>query len=370
VQGRGWWVTGAWVAVVLVAAALSGCPRSGEQGPIEVVVSDNRQPGATAGATGDVAELARREGEVSWYTSLPEDAARAMLAGFATQHPSIRTRLVRDSTYEVIRRVRGELDSGKPQADVLHVLDVAPFAQLKWDGQLMQYRSSHEPSYDEHYRDPGYWTALRCVSLCIAYNPQRLAGAPVPRRWTDLLDPRLKGRIGLKDAQTAGSAYAEYYFLREKYGTDYWERMAAQRPHVYRTAEDSLQALVDGQVAVLSGAMDYSVTEAQAKGRPVRVVWPQDGSPMMLGPVAILLAAPHPNAARLLVDYLLSDAGQVLLRDQLGTYSARDGVAAPARSPALSQLRVMQPTGGWEAYARSQGMLQSEYSALFPAGTE
>lgn len=355
---------------VAAACLLSGCPSPRDREPIRVVVTDGVETAPREPDAQDVIELAKREGELVWYTSLPEAAARAFLKLYSDTYPFIATRLVRESTFDIIRRLEGEVESGRVEADVLHVLDVAIFAKWRKEGQLLRYFAPEERFIPAQYKDSGYWSALRCVGLCIAYDPKRLSPQQVPQTWPDLLDPRWKGRIALKDAQTAGSAYAHYYFLREEYGVSYWQRMARQRPRVYKTAEESLSALESGEVDLVAGAMDYSVSEAQEAGKSVAAIWPRDGVPMMLGPVAIMRAAPHPNAARLFVNLALSRRGQQALRDLLGAYSVRPDVAPPPGRPPLSELSVLTPTGGWDEYAQKQDRLQAEYTSLFHPGSE
>lgn len=349
------------------AALISGCPGRPDE-PIEVVVEDNTN--SAAASPEETIELARREGELSWYTSLPQDGAEEFLALFEEKHPYITTHLVRGSTFDTVQRLQTEIESGNVQADVLHVLDVAVFTQLRRKGALLQYSSPEERAIPTAYKDPGYWSALRVVGLCIAYDPQRLSPEKAPTTWPELLDDKWRGRVGLKDAQTAGSAYAHYYFLREEYGVSYWSRMAAQHPRIYKTSDETLDALEAGEVELVSGAMGYSVYDRKRAGRSIRAVWPEDGVPMMLGPVAILRSAPHRNAAKLFLDYALSQSGQKALQDILGGESVRSDVEPPEERAPLTKMRVLSPAGGWTEYADRQETLRSEYMSVFHPGSE
>ncbi|NSW56051.1 MAG: extracellular solute-binding protein [Armatimonadetes bacterium] len=355
------------VATILAGMPMIvGCPQG--DGPIQVVVED--QTNSNVSSPEEIRELARREGELSWYTSLPQDGAEKFLKLFEKEHPYITTHLVRGSTFDTVQKVQSEIESGDVQADVLHVLDVAIFTQLRRKGSLMQYSSPEERAIPTRYKDPGYWSALRVVGLCIAYDSRRMKRTEAPDTWPALLEEKWRGRVGLKDAQTAGSAYAHYYFLREEYGVSYWKRMARQRPRIYKTSDETLDALEAGEVDLVSGAMGYSVYERMRAGSSIRPVWPKDGVPMMLGPVAILRSAPHRNAARLFIDFALSQKGQRALQDILGGESVRPDVEAPAERAQLSELNIMSPAGGWMEYADRQETLRSEYMAVFHPGSE
>lgn len=358
------------LGLLCLLLSLTGCPKSTEQEPIRVVVSDDSQSRDERPSGASVAELAKREGELAWYTSLPDEPAQRFLEQFERKYPGITARCVRESTFDIIQRIQSEIDNGKVLADVVHVLDVAPFVKLKKQGQLLRYESPEERSIPPQYKDPGIWSALRCVALCMAYDPNRVPDSEAPRTWTSLLEERWQGKIALKDAQTAGSAYAHYYFLRELYGVSYWRSMAARSPKIFKTAEESMKALKSGDVAIVAGAMDYTIHDANAPDAPVKAAWPTDGVPLMPGPVAILRAAPHPNAARLFMDFALSAEGQRALRDLLGAYSVRSDVPPPEGFPNLKDLHVLAPAGGWDQYALSQDTLKAEYTGLFHPGSE
>ena len=356
-------------ALLLMVVVVAGCPNPGAQEPIRVVVRDDTGT-ERLDTPEDVVELARREGELNWYTSLPEEPANRFLALFTEQHPYITTRLVRGSTFDTVQGVQSEIEGGRVRADVVHVLDVAAFITLRRQGHLLRYTHSHERFIPARYKEPGFWWALRCVDICLAYDAAHVDPEEAPQTWVDLLSPRWVGRIAMKDAQTAGSAYAHYYFLREEYGISYWRLMAAQRPQIYKTSDECLDAIRSGVADVVAGAMGYSLHDDQQPSSTVRGVWPSDGVPMMLGPIAILRGAPHRNVARLFIEFALSREGQVALRDLLGAYSPREDVGPPRGCPDLASLSVMTPMGGWEQYAQRQETLRPEYTRVFHPGSE
>jgi iron(III) transport system substrate-binding protein len=313
-------------------------------------------------------KLARSEGELTWFTSITASEAGAFVKRFEAKYPGITVRLVRGSTFDLVDRIQREIDQGVPQADVLHVLDPAIFVQLRERGELALYEPPTASAIPPEYKDPGYWTSARLVTIGVAYDAGKIGAANAPKSWSALLHPRWKGKLGLKDAQSAGSAYAQYYFLREKYGVSYWEQMANLSPRIYKTEDDLLKALRVGEIQVAAGIIVRKM-EGADKGR-LKTVWPDDGVPLVPGPVAILNRAPHPNAAKLFVNYTLSADGQAALRDLLGAYSARPDVKAPDGWPALNTLPLLRPDNGWAEYLQKQVPLRAEYSRLFHGESE
>ncbi len=354
---------------VILAVIVGGCPPPGP-GEIRVTVTEPGQPEKELSQEQIIA-LARREGELWWYTSLPRAQASEFLKRFQARYPFINTHLVRGSTFDIVRRVDREIAQGQVQADALHVLDPAVFVDLRRRGELYVYDLPQARFIPPEYREPGVWWAMRAVTVCIAYNKERMSPGEAPATWTHLLDPKWRGEIGLKDAQTGGSAYAQYYFLREEYGASYWRRMAAQEPRLFKSSKDTLEALLRGEIELAGGIVGYRVYQASERdGKPVQAVWPKDGVPMIIGPVAILSRAPHPHAAMLFADFSLSREGQEAIRELVGAYSVREDVGPPPGRPRLSDLHILTQEGPWEEYRTRQDGLQTAYNRLFHPESE
>lgn len=357
------------VAVLVSGLTLAGCPPPADN-EIRVTVTGGRDGGREL-TREELLALARREAEFHWYTSLPDNEAREFLRRFEAKYPFITTYLVRGSTFEIVRQIDRELARGEVRADAIHVLDPGVFDELRRRGELYTYDSPSAHGIPPQYQEPGQWAAMRAVTICIAYDPQRFSNNQVPRRWPELLDPRWSGgRIGLKDAQTGGSAYAQYYLLREEYGAAFWRSMAAQRPRLFRSDPDTIQALLAGEIDVAGGILGYSVFQAQHEGTSVRAVWPEDGVPMTVGPLAIIGRGPHPHAAILFMDYALSQEGQQDLVEISSCYSVRADVTPPTGLPALSDLKILAQDGSWTEYRTRQDRLQTEYGQLFHPDSE
>jgi len=353
------------LALLAAALLLCGCPPPNSE-ELQVTVTDEGGGEArTPPAETELLTLARSEGEVTWYTSITADQAEKFAAKFEARYPGVPVRLVRGGTFDLAERVQREISTGQPRADVLHVLDPAIFVSLRQRGELLYYEPPEAAGVPVEYKDSGYWTGARLVTLGLAYDPKRLPADRAPQRWRDLLEPRFQGKVGFKDAQTAGSAYAQYYFLRERYGVDFWQQLARLRPRIYKTEEGLVAAVASGEILVAAGIMTGRSPGDEAGAPAVKMVLAKDGVPLVVGPMAVLSRAPHRSAARLLMNYTLSPQGQAALRDLLGAYPTRADVAAPQGWPALTTLPLLQPESGWTEYLEKQGALRSEYTRLF-----
>jgi iron(III) transport system substrate-binding protein len=348
---------------------LAGCPPRDDQGPVRIVVSDDNGPAGEM-TRDEIIKAAKVEGELTWYTSAPDEAATAFLDAFTEEYPFIRTHLRRSSTFDTIKKINAEIDSGAVRADCVHVLDVGVFIELRQRGELLPYSSPEESAIDDKFREPGYWWAMRLVAIAMAYNSETMLASRAPTTWEDMLQPEFKGKIGFKDAVTAGTAYAQYFLLREKFGKAFWERMALQGPTISRSASDVMGALLSGDILVAGEMAGYKIQEAEEARQPIVGVWPEDGVPFIPGPVAILARSGHPNAAKLFVDFALSKAGQERFRDLVRAYSARSDVGPLENQPPLDSLNLLTPTGGWTDYLQKQDPLRAEFEELFRPESE
>lgn len=313
---------------------------------------------------GTVIEQAKQEGKLSWYTSAPAEASSRFLDAFEKKYPFIKTSFTRSGTFATIEKYRSELRAGKVKADVMHVLDVGIYLALKEEGNLLKYDSKEYAHYPDIYKDDGYWVALRTVSICMAYNSEALSEEEAPKRWKDLVDPKWKGEIGLEDARIAGSQYAQYYALKKRLGEDFWKGLAAQEPRFAKSSGALVNDLLTGEIKVAGELVGYRVYQSQKEGAPIKGVWPEEGVPIIIAPLAILAQSPHPNAARLFIDFALSKEGQTLFQELVGAYSMRPDVEPLEGKPKLSELNQLTPAS-WSDYLEEQEKLREEFAQMF-----
>lgn len=166
------------------------------------------------------------------------------------------------------------------------------------------------------------------------------------RSYKDLLDPKWKGQIAMDDPRIAGPGQATFTFiyLHPELGPDFIRALAAQEPIVLRDRQQEVDALGQGRYPLLVGAGDFFVEARMKQGAPVAIVDPRqlregsDVSPAN-GATALFNNAPHPNAARIYLNWLLSKEGQTEFVRATGYVSAR----ADAPTDHAAPWRVPQP---------------------------
>jgi iron(III) transport system substrate-binding protein len=256
---------------------------------------------------------AKQEGVVSIYTSLNTQDSGPLTAAFEQKY-GIRTALWRSSSERVIQRAVSEARARRFASDVFET-NGPEMEALYREGLLDEFRSPHfadlpEAAFPSHR----HYVADRFNFFTIGYNTDLVPPDEVPGSYEDLLHPRFAGRIGL-EASDWGWFGAMVKHMGEEQGLAYFRRLAAARPQV-RSGHTLLgQLLASGELPLAVNLYNHNVERVAVQGAPVR--W-KALAPTFAQPNAIGLArrAPHPHAALLFADFVLSREGQEILKQR------------------------------------------------------
>lgn len=300
---------------------------------------------------------------VTWYTSIPQRHADRLVNAFKIE-TGIDVKIVRSSTFIVRERLMSEIEKGTIEADVITIADIGTFIELKNQGHLMKYVSPHYKNFSEEYKDTGYWAVFAGFGMCMAYDESRIDTPP--QHWTDLLNERWRGRIGLEDINTAGSQYGQYYMLREKLGVEFWkELLSVQKPKIYYRTEALANALLEGEIDIAGEFSIHIVYDHKVERKTsIKGIYPEEGIPLIVNPVAIINQTDHPEEAKIFLDFLLSGRGQELMQRLNYKYSIREGMAPLDGIPSLDNLNILRPKNGTE-YARKRSEYIQEFNSFF-----
>jgi ABC-type Fe3+ transport system substrate-binding protein len=253
-------------------------------------------------------EGARKEGKILWYTSMVvNERAKPLADAFRQQYPFVTVDIVFTDTGAMVTRATEEYRAGKYDLDMVEgsLTAMLPFK----DAQIIAKYTS--PSFDgipNEVRDPdGFFVADRETPLGLAVNTQSVPEADVPKSYDDLLDPKWKGKIATNE-NAQGIAFLGT-MLKLK-GEEYLRKLAAQDLTVYSLSSRALTELCfSGEAAATFPSSVGHIAVAKKAGTPV--TWSSLGqAPTSLGYVALTSRAPHPHAAMLMADFLLSPEGQ------------------------------------------------------------
>jgi ABC-type Fe3+ transport system substrate-binding protein len=283
-----------------------------------------------------VIAAAKQEGEVVWTsTQIVNQLVRPVAAAFEKKYPGIKLRYTRANANEVAIKILNESRAGRPQSDVFD--GTSTVVPLKQQGFVMQWQPDAAKDYPALYRDPdGYWIASNLYINTPGYNTALVPKGMEPRTYQDLLDPRWKGKMAWNALPSTsggvgfiGTVLAE---MGEQNGMDYLRAFAKQKvANVAAAARQVLDQVIAGEYAIALQIFNHHAVISAKKGAPVDWIKmePATGTLSVIG---IQKNAPHPNAAKLLVDFIISKEGQQIYRD--ADYLTADP-AVPALDPSL-----------------------------------
>ncbi|GAB3072232.1 extracellular solute-binding protein [Nocardioides zeae] len=257
---------------------------------------------------------AEDEGSVMLYTAqLPENLA-AFEEAFEEAY-DIDLTVVRANGPDNTARIEQERESGRVAADVWVETDVAGLESKAragdWFAPVVGPGFEAGPVADLLVED-GSLATVGAVAVVAGWNtdlvPDGLADYP------DLLAPELAGgKIGLVEP-VAPAQVDLYLWMQETFGDDYLERLAAQEPRIYPSTVPMGQALASGEIAASPGVLPQA--GARATGAPVDSVVSPSGVWATRYFAAVLQEAPHPNAAQVLTDFMVSEEGQAAINKE------------------------------------------------------
>jgi iron(III) transport system substrate-binding protein len=248
---------------------------------------------------------AKKEGELMLYSSLTQDDQLKLVADFKRRY-GITVKFWRGSQAHILQRVISETRGGRFEFDVLETN--APQIEALAREKLLQRMSS---PYLEQQLLPdtvpahGEWAPDRLNLLVYAYNTNAVKPGDVPRTWQDLLDPKWKRRIGMESTNVEWFA-ALVESMGEKPGLELFRRMGDNGVAVRTGHTHSTGRVIAGEIPVMLGVYSHDVDRMKVKGAPVDwFVLP----PAVVVPSAVAVSrrAPHPNAAALFYDYMLTE---------------------------------------------------------------
>jgi ABC-type Fe3+ transport system substrate-binding protein len=257
-------------------------------------------------------EAAKKEGQVVWYTSLiVNQAVRPLVAAFNKKYPGIEVRYSRGDSGPNAIKVIDEARAGKVVGDVFDGIATTP--PLLKAGLVASFAPSNADQYPAALRDPdGRWNALVVYFLTPGINTQ-LVGKDEIRAAADLLNPKWKGKIAWSTDPWSGSAVYVGSVLQtmgEDKGMAFLRALAKQDiVNVEATNRAILDQVILGQYPVALSIFNHHAEISAAKGAPVAWLKVEPISAPFHS-IGLVKNAPHPNAGKLLINFLLSLEGQ------------------------------------------------------------
>lgn len=281
---------------------------------------------------------ARKEGQVVFYASMETASAQRLAAAFEKKHPGIKVDATRIGSERMATRLVSEAQARKVRADVVQQ-SAFDFYGVLQKGIFESYFSPERNAFPSEYRDEkGFWMMPASTLNVIAYNKKMVDPADVPKSFWDLTGTRWKGQLLMDDNESKWmSGMIQYY--GEAKTMDLMRRLARQDIQ-FRTGHTLLQTLcAAGERPIVVVAFANGVDRLKKDNAPIEWVAAEPVIGLTFG-LAVVKDAPHPNAARLFHDYMLSREGQEVVA-AAGYHVPRTDVSSPILREAPRNTKVI-----------------------------
>jgi iron(III) transport system substrate-binding protein len=313
-----------WVASAAVAAAVSGA-------------SAWAQPTTPA-----MVAAAEKEGKVTWYVSVDVKVAEGVAKMFRAEYPKIQLEVERAGSERVFQRLNQEYQSNIKNVDVVNSSDASHFLFWKQQGWLAPHTPPDVQKLPAQYRDPDGCFAVWRATLAVAgYNTNLVKDAEAPKSYADMLDAKWKGKMAKAHPNYSGTSLTGTYAVAKALGWEYFEKLSKQGVQQLQSTTAPPKTIASGERAVMVDGNEYNMfIEIQAKS-PVKIIYPAEGTPFVTSPSAVMKDAPHPNAARVLQNFIFTPKVQQFLVTTGGLRSVHPEVTEPPERTPLAKIKLL-----------------------------
>jgi len=273
-----------------------------------------------SGRTAALVAAAQKEGHLTWYTSLAGPVVSALADAFGKKYPFIQVSVFRAAENVLATKAAQEAQAGQYSWDVMES-PAGNILILQQQGLMISYFSPLATTLPAEFKSKAQgdqvWAAVVRVSyIGYGYNTTLIPTSAVPKTLEDLLNPALKGKVGIVTT-TTGIRWigAVLRSLGDAKGQEFLAKIAQQGWKVQAISGAAEMGLVaGGQEASSVTIFNDHEAQEEAKGAPVKWV-PIPPVIANVGSVVASKHAPNPAATMLFIDFLLGQDGQALLKD-------------------------------------------------------
>jgi iron(III) transport system substrate-binding protein len=284
------------------------------------------------------ADAARKEGNLSWYTSTPVALAQQLADRFQ-QQMGIKVELLRTGGQAVLRRLQQEASAGRPGADVITMSDAGAANALAKQGLFEPFRPEGFDKVVADARDrDGRWIAQRLSIVGIPIRTDKVKDPPTT--WSDLKQPRYKGLMVMPDPSFTAIQLVVVGMLSRTLGWDFYRALRANETMIVQGHQQVFSTMQQGERVIgAEGADPRSFADGQEVPNQ-KLVYPSEGVFIVSSPTAVIKGAQHPHAAKLFAQFMISPEAQRMIAEG-GIHAARVDIAPPPGQPALSEVKFI-----------------------------
>jgi ABC-type Fe3+ transport system substrate-binding protein len=310
-----------WSSLLLAVAGLIGCV-----------------PSLHAQSLEELYEKAKAEKSVALVAAGPSEPYEHWIREFQQLYPGVTVSFTGGLSNGLNRRINQQIADKKVVSDIAIFQTIQDFVRWKREGALMMFRPLGSETIDPAFKDEdGAFTTVGVNMVSYAYNTQLVAPADVPKSALDFLKPLFLGKLVTTDPSEDDAGLITFKGIIEKYGWDYMDKYMAQKPTFVNDGHAKVSNAVAAGVMLATFDSTSTTPRLKREGKPIEAVLSQaDNIPVFLVAAAIFKDAPHPNGAKLFLDWYLAKEQQ----SRTGTFSARSDLSPPEGFQPLSSYKI------------------------------
>jgi ABC-type Fe3+ transport system substrate-binding protein len=293
---------------------------------------------ARAETMDELYEKAKLEKTLAFYGAGPSGSHNTWIREFQQKYPGITVAFTGGLSNGLNRRIEQQFAAGKMETDFAIFQTIQDFAKWKARGALLLFKPEGSEQIDPAYRDEdGAFTAVSVNTVVYAYNTQLVPAADVPKSALDFLKPLFRDKLITTDPTEDDAGLSAFNLIVEKYGWDYMDRYMAQKPAFVTTGHAAVSDPIAAGEKLATFDSTSTTPRLKAEGKPIEPVFSEvDATPVFLVGAAIFKDAPHPNAAKLYLNWFMAKEQQ----SRSGTFSPRSDVPPPDGLKPLSAYKI------------------------------
>jgi len=300
---------------------------------------------------------AKKEGSLSLYSTMTPEDANPLIAAFERRY-GVKLTMWRGINQKLVQRAIGEARAGKFSVDVyegsghgMEILHREALLQKFWSPAFGDIPPAAFPRH-------GYYAPDNLLFFVMGYNTKLVKPEDVPKSYEDLLQPRWSGNLGIEASDVIWFAAVAKAMGEEK-GLAYFQKLAAMKPQIRNGHTLMTELVAAGEIPVVLTLYNQAVDKLKERGAPIdwKPLAPAFGRADGIG---VAKQAPHPHAALLFVDFVLSPEGQRFIM-AASRVPVNRKVASPFRQSDFGIVDMAQVVDEWDTW-------EKRWQALFLKG--
>jgi ABC-type Fe3+ transport system substrate-binding protein len=306
-------------------------------------------------------EKAKAEGALVFYSGGGPGGAKAMSEAFGKRFPGITVTGKGNFSNVLDVEIDQQIKDKNVTADVVQFQTVQDYRRWDKEGELQHFKAEGFDQVLPAMKDKdGAWVAVNAIPIFYGYNPDKMQAADVPKSALDFLKPKFRGELVTAYPADDDATLYNFELIVRKYGRGYMKKYMANQPFFIQGHRDVAARVKSGTDLVSLDITNGSQSSGPAGALKIAMS-AKDKIPVFYTPAGILKRAPHPNAAKLFVSWLLS-------KEQQGRvptlYSPRRDVPPPVGMPPLTDARFANGYRDFLGDGQRLPALRKRYEAL------